>query len=393
LDNRIETLENQAFLPPQHQQQQHQEQQQQQLHQMSSSMSMNETLTDPSTQLTQTQQPAFHNDDDEVDYFRQESHPPASTRTSIAGALPPLDFTQVSSTRRPRISTKVEQQEEEDDLSLSLRQITHTLQDTFHIQSFRETQQNVIQATLSGQDCFVIMRTVGGKSLTYQLPAVLELPKVTLVISPLLSLIQDQQDQMNSFLPQSCVSFTSGMGQAMHTQNWQRVRDPNGGVAMVLVTPEKVTKSSKLKSELQKLHQQNRLGRIVIDECHCACQWGHDFRPDYAKLGILKTQFPTVPILAVTATASERVRNDCSNILRLHQHYRFFRSTANRPNLIYQVRPKDTSSDVLEDMTSFIKEHHTNAAGIIYTYSKKDANTVAEELCGQGIVAEAYHSE
>jgi RecQ family ATP-dependent DNA helicase len=278
-------------------------------------------------------------------------------------------------------------------LSLSLRQITHTLQDTFHIQSFRETQQNVIQATLSGQDCFVIMRTVGGKSLTYQLPAVLELPKVTLVISPLLSLIQDQQDQMNSFLPQSCVSFTSGMGQAMHTQNWQRVRDPNGGVAMVLVTPEKVTKSSKLKSELQKLHQQNRQGRIVIDECHCACQWGHDFRPDYAKLGILKTQFPTVPILAVTATASERVRNDCSNILRLHQHYRFFRSTANRPNLIYQVRPKDTSSDVLEDMTSFIKEHHTNAAGIIYTYSKKDANTVAEELCGQGIVAEAYHSE
>jgi hypothetical protein len=117
LDNRIETLENQAFLPPQHQQQQHQEQQQQQLHQMSSSMSMNETLTDPSTQLTQTQQPAFHNDDDEVDYFRQESHPPASTRTSIAGALPPLDFTQVSSTRRPRISTKVEQQEEEDDKS------------------------------------------------------------------------------------------------------------------------------------------------------------------------------------------------------------------------------------------------------------------------------------
>lgn len=145
--------------------------------------------------------------------------------------------------------------------------------------------------------------------------------------------------------------------------------------------------------ELQKLHQQNRLARFVIDECHCACQWGHDFRPDYCKLGLLKTHFPDVPVLAVTATASERVRNDCANILRLDRHYRFFRSTANRPNLTYQVRPKDSSSDVLDDMTAFIKEKHANSAGIIYTYSRKDADTVANELCERGIVAEAYHSK
>lgn len=198
---------------------------------------------------------------------------------------------------------------------------------------------------------------------------------------------------MNKFLPNSCVSFTSGMGTGQHTQNWNRVRDPNGGVAMVLVTPEKVHKSNKLKSELQKLFQQGRLARFVIDECHCACQWGHDFRPDYAKLGTLKSHFPNVPVLAVTATASERVRNDCAKILRLHRHYRFFRSTANRPNLKYQIRPKESSADVLDDMTAFIKENHPTSPGIIYTYSKKDANTVADELCERGIVAEAYHSE
>jgi hypothetical protein len=153
-------------------------------------------------------------------------------------------------------------------------QITQVLRSTFQIQNFREHQLEIIQTTTSGQDCFVIMRTGGGKSLTYQLPVILERPKITLVISPLLSLIQDQQEQMNQFLPNCCVSFTSGMGAAEHTENWKRVRDPNGGVGMILVTPEKVHKSNKLRSELEKLFEQDRLARFVIDECHCACQWG-----------------------------------------------------------------------------------------------------------------------
>ena len=281
------------------------------------------------------------------------------------------------------------------------QQITHVLQQKFRIHSFRENQLEIIQTTLSGRDCFVNMRTGGGKSLTYQLPALLELnnntantpKKVTVVVSPLLSLIQDQEDQTNSFQPGSCVSFTSGIGTTQHAQNWQRVRDPNGGVGMILVTPEKVYKSNKLRFELQKLFQQGRIGRFVVDECHCACQWGHDFRPDYAKLGVLKNHFPSVPILAVTATASDRVREDCCSILQLDNNYRFFRSTANRPNLRYQVRPKESATGVLEDMAAFIKEHHPRAAGIIYTYSRKDADTVADQLVERGIFAEAYHSD
>ena len=154
----------------------------------------------------------------------------------------------------------------------SRHDIYQTLRQSFRLQEFRENQLEIIQSTLSGKDNFVLMKTGGGKSLLYQLPAVLESPKVTVVVSPLLSLIQDQEEQMNGFARNSCVSFTSGMGVGQHNENWRRVRDVGGGIMMILVTPERVFKSGKLKSELQDLDEQNRLGRFVIDECHCACQ-------------------------------------------------------------------------------------------------------------------------
>lgn len=151
--------------------------------------------------------------------------------------------------------------------------VTKLLQETFRIAAFREHQREIVLATLAGHDVFVIMRTGGGKSLTYQLPAVLEgryspHKKITLVVSPLLSLIQDQEEQMNQFCPGTAVSFTSGMGVSEHAQRWNRVRDPNAGVCLVLVTPEKISKSNKLCAELEKLNLAGRLGRFVIDEAH-----------------------------------------------------------------------------------------------------------------------------
>jgi len=273
------------------------------------------------------------------------------------------------------------------------------LQNTFGIAQFRGHQEEIINATLQDEDAFVVMRTGGGKSLTYQLPAILELEspqrKVSIVISPLISLIRDQEEQMNQMKSGSAVSFTSGMagGTAEHARRWGLVRDPNGGVALIFVTPEKVSKSPKFRGEMEKLHEQGRLGRFVIDECHCACQWGHDFRPDYTKLGILKHHFPSISVLAVTATASERVRKDCANILKLGNDYHFFRSTANRPNLNYSVKCKPDSKDaVVKDMVAFIKENHVGEAGIIYTFSKKEADDVAGKLCANGIIARSYHS-
>ena len=121
------------------------------------------------------------------------------------------------------------------------------------------------------------MRTGGGKSLTYQIPSLLDQaignpPKITLVISPLLSLIEDQVDQMNNFVPNSATCFISGIGREEHASRWARVRDPHSGLALIFVTPEKIASNNKLRSELEKLNEQKRLGRFVIDEAHCATQ-------------------------------------------------------------------------------------------------------------------------
>ena len=277
--------------------------------------------------------------------------------------------------------------------------VLHELKHTFKIQKFRGHQKEIINSTMSGKDVFVIMRTGGGKSLTYQLPALLEGKsqerKITIVVSPLLSLIRDQEEQMNNFSRGTATSFSSSLGSAEQTQRWNAVRDPDGGVCLILVTPEKVFKSGKLKSELEKLNRQNRLGRFVIDEAHCASQWGHDFRTDYTKIGILKQHFPHVPLIAVTATASDRVREDCCNILKISRNYQFFRSSANRPNLKYCVKVKpEKADDLIEAMADFIREHHPRNAGIIYCFSKKEANTVSEKLSNSfGITAKAYHSD
>jgi ATP-dependent DNA helicase Q1 len=201
---------------------------------------------------------------------------------------------------------------------------------------------------------------------------------------------------MNAFVPGSAFSFTSGLagGNTEHTRRWNLVRDPQAGVCLVFVTPEKVSKSNRLQNELQKLFDAGRLGRIVIDEAHCASQWGHDFRPDYAQLGILKSHFPSIPIIAVTATASDKVREDVCRILRVGTNYRFFRSTAHRPNLHYSIRHKrDGKDSIVTDMAAFIKEHHPRHAGIVYTFSRKDADVVANSLCDLGIVARSYHSD
>ena len=134
--------------------------------------------------------------------------------------------------------------------------------------------------------------------------------------------------------------------------------------------------------------------KVVHLPCVIDSWQGHDFRPDYTKLGILKHHFPSVPVLAVTATASDRVRQDCCDILRLDRNHLFFRSTANRPNLTYMIKCKQDSKDALiKDMVAFIKQKHENDAGIIYTFSKKEADEVADALCNNGIVSRSYHSD
>ncbi|OIV91529.1 hypothetical protein TanjilG_08941 [Lupinus angustifolius] len=252
--------------------------------------------------------------------------------------------------------------------------------------SFRPNQREVINATMSGCDVFVLMPTGGGKSLTYQLPALI-CPGITLVISPLVSLIQDQiMHLLQANIPASCLSANMEW-----TEQQDILRELNSDhckYKLLYVTPEKVARSDALLRQLESLHIRDLLARIVIDEAHCVSQWGHDFRPDYQGLGILKQKFPNTPVLALTATATASVKEDVVQALGLVNCI-VFRQSFNRPNLRYSVVPK--TKKCLEEIDKFIRENHFDECGIIYCLSRMDCEKVSEKLQECGHKSAFYH--
>ncbi|XP_066329336.1 ATP-dependent DNA helicase Q-like 4A [Miscanthus floridulus] len=249
---------------------------------------------------------------------------------------------------------------------------------------FRPNQREIINATMSGYDVFVLMPTGGGKSLTYQLPALIS-AGLTLVVCPLVSLIQDQI----MHLSQANIPATYLSGNLDWPEQQEILRDLElCRYKLLYVTPEKIARSGALSTVLGNLNKQGHLSRIVIDEAHCVSQWGHDFRPDYKSLGVLKQNFPKTPVLALTATATARVKEDVVQALAL-ENCIVFKQSFNRPNLRYYIRPK--TKKCVEDIDLFIRTNHSKECGIIYCLSRMDCEKVAEKLRECGHKVSHYH--
>lgn len=255
--------------------------------------------------------------------------------------------------------------------------------------SFRLNQREAMNATMAGRDVFVLMPTGGGKSLCYQLTAVLS-EGVTVVVSPLVSLISDQVTQLQE-LSICSAALTATCDPSVRTAVSRDLSSSSPSLKLLYVTPEKIAHSPAFLRQLETLYSRKLLARFVIDEAHCVSQWGHDFRPDYKQLSILKRKFPSVPLMALTATATQEVRADVKVQLGVSNDCATFKQSFNRSNLSYEVRKKPKS--IVKDIAAEVKQAPAaDRSGIIYCLSQRDCEKVATELVSEGVRAAPYHA-
>ncbi|KZT58977.1 ATP-dependent DNA helicase [Calocera cornea HHB12733] len=271
-------------------------------------------------------------------------------------------------------------------------ELSKALKNVFRLTKFRPNQLQAINATMSGQDVYVLMPTGGGKSLCYQLPAVCKTGKthgVTVVVSPLLALMTDQVQHCRA-LGIDVVMLNSDVSREESREAESRLRSRNKP-ALCYITPEGLESRGSIRSLLSYLHIDKNLARFVVDEAHCVSQWGFDFRPAYEKLGMLRRDYPGVPIMALTATANKRVSEDIIGCLGMKGCVRLTLSF-NRPNLHYEVRKKPPGN-LVASIYGFINSYHRNDVGIIYCLSRKKCEDVANELKNTfNLPARHYHA-
>ncbi|KAI8093469.1 P-loop containing nucleoside triphosphate hydrolase protein [Halteromyces radiatus] len=320
-----------------------------------------------------------------------------TTSTNLASYRRTNDATgETPSSKRPHLitsQTRTASKESQGNYPWS-RDVLKALQQSFRLTTFRPNQLEAINATLAGKDVFVLMPTGGGKSLCYQLPAIIQRHNrrgLTVVISPLLSLMHDQVVQLVKSRGIAATFLNSDVPAARRQWIFDELEAQTLTMHLLYTTPEQIQNSYQLQSALSSLAQRNLLARIVVDEAHCVSQWGHDFRPEYSLLGSLRPKFPDVPWMALTATATARVQKDIIQSLCM-ERCQVLKQSFHRTNLIYQVIRKTSTKEYRQDMRDFIKSFGPTATGIVYCHTKSQCEILAKELCDHGIKSNYYHS-
>ena len=265
----------------------------------------------------------------------------------------------------------------------------------FGNESFRENQKEIINATKSGKNVIALIPTGGGKSLTFQLSAVVDAVGVTVVIMPLISLIQDNLSFVENIGIPAC-SLSSGNKKGKNDKSMGLLYNEMRQLkySIVYTTPEKIVQSPPLIEILDELYKQGKIERFVIDEVHCVSHWGQDFRKDYLNLKMLKMKYPTVPLLGLTATATVKVKDDIAERLGITNDVIYFQSSFNRTNLYYEIRDKKQFKNVDEDIVKLLRGRFSNKSGIIYCISRKDCEQLAQTLRKKHRIAcDFYHAD
>ncbi|MDR1222836.1 MAG: DNA helicase RecQ [Tannerella sp.] len=260
--------------------------------------------------------------------------------------------------------------------------ITESLKLHFGFDKFKGNQRKIIENVLAEQDTFVLMPTGGGKSLCYQLPALL-MPGTALVVSPLIALMKNQVDAMRNFSDEDGVAhfINSSLNKAAIDE--VKIDILSGKTKLLYVAPESLTKEENIE-----FLRQIKISFYAVDEAHCISEWGHDFRPEYRRIRPIINEIGARPLIALTATATPKVQHDIQKNLGMMNAV-VFSSSFNRPNLYYEVRPK--TNDIDRDIIKFIKSNE-GKSGIIYCLSRKEVEKFAEILQANGIKARAYHA-
>lgn len=257
------------------------------------------------------------------------------------------------------------------------------LKEFFGFDSFKGDQEKIVNSVIKGDDTFVIMPTGGGKSLCYQLPALM-LPGVTIIISPLIALMKNQVDQLRAFGTESIAHF---LNSSLSKGDITKVKkDVTSGVTKLLYIAPETLKKDETIDFLKSIN----ISFVAVDEAHCISEWGHDFRPEYRRIKQMIKEIQDVPMMALTATATPKVQQDIQKNLQMGDAL-VYKSSFNRTNLYYEVKPKGKKNDVLKDLVSYIAARK-GKTGIIYCLSRKKVEEIAGVLKANGVKALPYHA-